>query len=149
MGFYVFVLFIVYAIILINASRGGIVCGIVIFLMFSFLRKGRKFKVSGFLRFLFVCAVFVFIYYAPLILEQIMLRLSGDRGLFQDQIREKLFEAAYDISRDYNFMGAGAGSLETLMILKKASIHLPHNFLLEILAQYGIVFLSIFVFFIL
>src|SRR5690606_7720185 len=127
-------------IVLINGSRGALVCSFfVMFLYFQFFyfRKAHTKIYSSlaiiagaFYLFLYVSSIENFIYIAN------RLNSSG----FEDNTRRDLIEKGIEITINTNFIGTGAGNFGTYVDRKyQSTIQAPHNIFIEILAQYGVV----------
>lgn len=128
-----------YFVILINASRGGILVGsimLVIWIIFA-----QKFKVhykKEKIAILFPIALYVIFNHTGMILEQLFNRVSGGGTFTQnDEGRIELFISAFNAFIEQPFLGTGIGSIENEM--ENVMIKLPHNLVLEFLVQFGII----------
>lgn len=126
-------------VILINASRGGVICLFII--SFSYIKYLNKSNIKipfyfkiGFIFFIF----FILLRYKEILFEQIAYRFASGRGLFEDTSRSDLMSKGFEIVIDYSFLGSGIGSIHKLMELKNSPINVPHNFFLEFLIEYGV-----------
>lgn len=136
-----------YIILLVNASRGGILAGFVILTSYFLVSKRAdipylKFKVLVGVP---VILFFLFSYYF-LIFEQIELRFRAGSSFFEDDIRLKSYSESIKIFLDNPLFGTGIGSLKLEM--QKVGESLPHNLFLEILIQFGLFILILFISFV-
>ena len=134
-----------------NASRGGIVCTIIVFgflLWYSLRRVSRK----GIGMFLLILLIFLIIVY--LWGEQFGYFLSlrtQDSSLLKDESRLSLYRSAVEVTFvTYFGLGAGmGGGLEAMHIHRGgSSLWAVHNFFAEFLVDYGIVWFLVLLIFI-
>lgn len=129
-----------------NASRGGILClliNLVCLLLFSMQRKSIK----GVSFFLFLIAVFGVVVYlwGESLFYYTSLRMQS-QSLVADEGREELIKTGLEVAfKDYYGLGAGAGSAFAAMHnhIGSARVWATHNFFLEIIVEYGVLFFII------
>lgn len=137
-------------IILINASRGGILCLTIglIYMMISFVRNkiiSRPFAICS-----FIILFFLIFINSDFLLNQISGRLLVSK-LTADESRIEVYERGLEILESSLGLGCGIGGLQVSLeaLGGIARISAMHNMFLEFLVQYGIipfVFLILFVF---
>lgn len=126
----------------INASRGGILAGIVVLGIFLLFSKKIKIKKVRYIILLIVPLLLILIYrYYDIIFEQLFYRRLAGSSFTQDDGRFALFSKALQAFYNKPFFGGGIGSLQKEMT--GASILIPHNMFLEVLVQFGF-FVSLF-----
>ncbi|HHX69060.1 MAG TPA: O-antigen ligase family protein [Gallicola sp.] len=131
-----------YFTLFINASRGGILAGIVVLGIFLFFSKKIKIKKVRYILLLIVPLLLILIYrYYDIIFEQLFYRRLAGSSFTQDDGRFALFSKALQAFYNKPFFGGGIGSLQKEMT--GASILAPHNMFLEVLVQFGF-FVSLF-----
>lgn len=120
----------------INASRGGILVGIIVFTIFLvYLRKLNIKNIKYNLLTVVPILIALILRYYDIILEQLFYRKMAGASFTQDTARISLFSKALEAFYNKPFFGGGIGSLQKEMT--GASILLPHNMFLEILVQFG------------
>lgn len=120
----------------INASRGGILVGIIVFTIFLvYLRKLNIKNIKYNLLTVVPILIALILRYYDIILEQLFYRKMAGASFTQDTVRISLFSKALEAFYNKPFFGGGIGSLQKEMT--GASILLPHNMFLEILVQFG------------
>lgn len=137
-------------IILINASRGGILCLTIglIYMMISFVRNkiiSRPFAICS-----FIILFFLIFINSDFLLNQISGRLLVSK-LTADESRIEVYERGLEILESSLGLGCGIGGLQVSLeaLGGIARISAMHNMFLEFLVQYGIipfVFFILFVF---
>lgn len=128
-----------------NYSRGGIIVGILIFALFGW------FYIKNKITFIFTIGLLAI----PLIF---LLFLNSTSNIFLDYSQTKtpntfldgnsryiIWEHAIDVFKAHPLFGAGIGSMIHEMSLQKSYIFPTHNLFLEILIQYGILILFLFI----
>lgn len=134
-------------IILINASRGGIIClslSFILFIYYSF--KGGQ--INKYVLFLCIGTLCILLAnYADILFAQIMGRLI-DSSITEDNSRSDIYNNCIMVLYNSFFLGSGIGGLEKALIaIAPADIPAPHNMWLEFLSQYGLFsFIFFFVF---
>lgn len=130
-----------FLIILINASRGGLIS---VFISLSiglyfYMQSNKKYKLLKLL-ITSLITISIFIYAYDFLTFQIKSRLAA-ASIFEDNSRSLLLSSTWDLLSASNFIGSGVGSLEdSYKSLRIHEINVPHNFLIEFLVQYGVVF---------
>lgn len=126
-------------VLLMNSSRGGLLCLILSFIIFIFLLRKQRRSIRKWL-FLFVLIAVIFVLKnADLLLDQISGRLL-EANLANDSDRFELYKVVLIIFLDSLWLGAGVGGLQIMMdIVNNGGISAPHNMLLEMLGEYGII----------
>lgn len=140
-GLYIGIIYV----ILMNASRGALLCLVITSLLFIFYAYRQK-SISKFhITFISVCIVFFIIQYADLFFQQIGMRLIS-ASLTEDNARLAIYTVALKILLSSVFMGCGIGGLE--LAFKQTGenvIAATHNFFMEVLVQYGIISFIVFI----
>lgn len=120
----------------INASRGGILVGIIVFIVFLVFIKKLKIKNIKFNLLLIIPLLIALIFkYYDVIFEQLFYRKMAGASFTEDTARVELLKKALEAFYNKPFFGGGIGSLQKEMT--GASILIPHNLFLEILVQFG------------
>jgi teichuronic acid biosynthesis protein TuaE len=143
-GIFKFIVFlaIILAIIIfiVNASRGSILGGFILLMFLFFKIKNNYIKFSIIL---VPLIIYMFLDY-EFITFQIFYRLSS-LDFFSDDARGDIINVGIKILIDSNFIGVGPGNFEESISLVDSNIvAAPHNILLEVVTQYGILGLIIF-----
>lgn len=133
-------------IVIINASRGGLIAFslISIFGIFNHLRLGGRGKWADFLSVLLIAGVGIWFSY-DLLSFQMLARLDSV-SLVGDDDRSAVFLSSLGLLVDSNFVGVGVGSLVAAYEKLGANVFLPHNVFMELLVQYGVVIFILFVY---
>lgn len=133
---------VVFGIIIINASRGCVLCMIItifIFLIVNVIHKSSIKKTLGLIVFIGFSVWFAIDYLEIDLFLQLLDRFDS-MGL--ESSRESVYKAGFKIAEDSFFLGRGVAS--TIPLLKKnptgLNVLVTHNFFLEILIEYGILF---------
>lgn len=127
-------------ILLMNASRGGILCLVVVLFWFLFYYKRVAFKSKWLISALVLLVLILFI--IPnwnIIAEQFYARFVGRTNIFEDSGRSNLISLAWTLFLESYAVGTGVGSIQAAMSTKTSGINIPHNLFLELLVQYGLV----------
>lgn len=134
--------------IILNSSRAALLCLIIIFLYFiiSFRKKlGNGFKFIIFLS--IIAGGFMF----NIIFKNISSRINAKKGdLLGDSYREEILNKGFEIVQETFFIGVGPGNF-ALLIDESTNFSVvhdyiaSHNFFLEILVEYGIIILVLFI----
>lgn len=125
-------------IMLINASRGSVLSAVIMFVIYYYFSKKTLVKnvITMFILFL---ALMVILYYGEEITAAFLLRVS-DGKMFSDENRATVWMNALAIYFETFGVGVGIGGLQAAMKqYAPGGITITHNFLLEILVQYGII----------
>ena len=131
-------------ILLRNASRGGLLSVLVIAGYFLFYGYGKKrSKTTLYVIIGMVAVSFYFIW--DTINENFLARSEMLDNVFDDNIRMKIWQCGLEVSYNYNLLGCGIGGAETAYKETFSPIPAPHNLFLEILVEYGVVFLVLLV----
>ncbi len=134
--------------VLMNASRGGIVCSIAAFFCFLFYYKDVKYPSKKMWTFGSICLIFFFLFvYREVLFEQISYRLI-ESSLLEDTGRMELWGTAWKLILKSSFLGTGIGSINDSMAQYGLLITIPHNLFLEIFVQYGLLLIILFLIFI-
>ena len=139
-----FTVFLSFIVVVTNASRGGILSYSII-ILFSFLfASSLKNKVKTAIV-IFILASFVIARFYDLIFGFLEIRLATS-DVTSDNTRLGLWTKGIQICFDYFGLGSGVGSVETMLEQRnKGGITYTHNMFIELLCQYGIVFLLVLV----
>lgn len=126
-------------IIVINASRGGLLCLMLSILTALYYYRHNRVITKSTILLITIITIALLIYFADLILVQIMSKLATDGGTTGDDSRMNIYKNCINILYLTNGMGSGMGGLEkALESVAPSDIPAPHNLLLEFLSQYGI-----------
>lgn len=127
-------------IIIINASRGGILCLIlstVVFLI-SVIRDSNIKKSHVFSSLLFIAIIIIC--FADTLFSQITGRFSSVEGIAEDAGRLIIYANCITIFINTFGFGCGIGNLtHALENVSSVDIAAPHNLFLEFLAEYGVI----------
>lgn len=127
-------------ILLMNASRGGLVCLSIYSVFFYFYYRHVKLKGRRLLVFSVLTGLFIGLYYySDVLFEQIAYRFINKSGLFDDTSRSHLILVAMQLFVGSYGVGTGVGSLVASMGEVTDGIIITHNMFLEVLVQYGLV----------
>lgn len=141
-------LFLSFIVVIVNASRGGILSLGVMFVIPFLLSKNRKLK-YGIMAVLAIGFVWLFSHYYDLIFGFLELRFSNV-DVTHDDTRMLLLKKGLQICYDSFGFGSGVGSIVAkLEVLNPGGITITHNMFMEFLSQYGVLFFLIFVGFLL
>lgn len=132
--------------ILCNASRGGLLSIAIMLLIYTIRQPNNKFKFLTITIFI-VIGVWILIQYANILFLAISVRSSAG-GLFEDSSRFYIWAVAILTIIDTFGFGTGIGGINAGMAKFTNGITVPHNLFLEILTEFGVVFFSIFMYFI-
>lgn len=126
-------------ILIMNASRGGIISlAIVLSVLLLFVRKT---KYTVFFGTIVIALLFCFLYkYRDILFLSISVRMDvGSEGIMEGGGRSKIWKDAFTVFLNSFGLGCGAGALsDSMELYGTEDIIVPHNFFLEILANYGI-----------
>lgn len=122
--------------VLYNASRGGMVSLIIMLTIYLFFYHKSVGKVFFALLIVGV-VVFYLIQYAGDVVALVSYRMSGD--IFKDSERTALLSDGLDILSSTFGVGVGVGGATTSLNMS------PHNLLLEIALDYGVLFTLVFI----
>ena len=140
----VIMLFVTVAVMLVNASRGGLLTILIMAAVFLFMTKRSPYKT--------IMAIAVILFVVFFVLPQketlffaISLRAQGE-GLYVDNSRLEIWANCLQVLSDYLYVGSGIGSaLAALKHIDSFYTPLPHNMLIELLMQYGVLFFLMFI----
>lgn len=118
-----------------NGSRSSLVALSICFLLYLLLNRSFKSLVASLL------GLVVFI----INIDKFEFAINRFNELgFNDNSRSNLYNIAFQVLLDSNFIGIGPGNFKNYVLQNKLSeIVAPHNFLLEVLSEYGIVIFSL------
>lgn len=128
------------SIVILNASRGGLLTIIVFFAVFILSKFKPKYTIP-----FAIVAIALYLLIANIldnpIFELISYRVS-DGGLLNGSDRFEIWDCAWETYVRSAFIGTGVGSITASMLITNPNIIAsPHNLFLEILVQYGFIFL--------
>jgi len=126
-------------ILIINASRGGIISLIIMLSIFLFKSKHSKTSLFIF-SLLLVVLVYIFQSYKDILFVSITARMKdGSDYMVDGGNRYDIWLNAFRVFKNYFGLGCGAGALEKSMEAMTTNwVKIPHNFFLELLASYGL-----------
>lgn len=133
-------------VVLINASRGGVVAYLLILMLagyaaFRARAGGQRFK--PFVMLFFAALLFWLAY--SLLGFQFQARL-GNTSLVSDDSRMGLIYDSAEILAASNYLGVGAGGMTDAYSRVSADAVVPHNLFLELLVQYGVILFVLFLY---
>lgn len=131
--------------ILYNGSRGGLLSTLIMAVIFFMM--GRKNLVKSFEFIVFVLLAIVFVMNFGESIFQIIIARSVDGGLTDGSSRFVIWNSVLNAVLYTNGMGTGIGGRDSVMSVFTNEITAPHNLFLEILLEFGVLFLCIFLLF--
>lgn len=141
-------LFLSVFILIMNASRGGIISlAIVLSVLLLYIRKT---KYTVFFGTIIIALLVLFLYkYRDILFLSISVRMDGgSEGIMEGGGRSKIWKDALTVFLNSFGLGCGAGALsDSMELYGTEDIIVPHNFFLEILANYGVMIFLPVVFF--
>lgn len=132
-------------IVIVNASRGGILAiAVVLIVFFVFYSKNvnYRYKIPSYLIVFFLFCISI--YFFENIFNQLLFRLETKDNFFSDENRLFLFYASFELLSKTYFMGTGIGGIHISMSNIGSNITIPHNLFLEVLVQHGIILFFLF-----
>ena len=135
-----------------NASRGGVLCtgiSLAVLLVYVLFQKSSKGKIRSL--FLLIFGFFVLYYFWEQLSYIIIIRMQNT-SLIEDESRGDLIRSAIEITfGDYYGLGAGmGGGLEAMRLHRQGTgLWATHNFFMEFLVNYGIVWTLVLLYFLL
>lgn len=136
---YVILLFVVSYILIINGSRGGILCFLINLFYYIYYSKIISFR--SILVLLIIIGCFGLLL-SNINLDFILFRLASGQ-LFGGSTRFEIFEICVKIVQDYLFLGTGVGSMNYMLKSYGAPIPAAHNLLMEFILEYGMVMFTL------
>lgn len=140
------VLIISTVIIIINASRGGVLA--IILMVITYVLISKKAKITSIIIISLIAVVaYVILQYRDTLFAVLTARAS-EGGMFTDDARSVIWSNALKTFSTSMGFGIGVGGLDASMAqFSKGGINVTHNMFLEVLVQYGvIVFLAVLIF---
>jgi O-antigen ligase len=128
-------------VLIINSSRGGLMCLVIDVFIFTFLYRKQHFAYKKTITFLSIVAIIFFTYRFGLILaEQALGRLSSykESGIMYDSGRWDLWKMGVQFCFESKGVGYGVGSMQPIYASTGFRLHYAHNMVIEFLIQYGI-----------
>lgn len=143
--FTVVLFFCVCTVLVINTSRGALLCLLLFMIpLWYVIRKQKMFKYMVLLM-LFIIGYYLWIGYSDIILFLIEQKLSARSGGAENDPRWVLWEAGLDIATQWLYLGAGAGSMIYEYTREHIFILYAHNLWIQLLVEYGFLITFIFV----
>ncbi len=135
--------------LLTNASRGAILCLLIVTMVFVYYYRKKTNKVKTHFNFLILLvAIGIGFYYSSELIQQLSYRFASGATFFEDLDRLKIYKKAWILFLNSNFLGTGIGSMvSSLQSISYGGILAIHNLFLEILMQFGLVIFAMFMFF--
>lgn len=130
--------------ICLNASRGGVLTLVGMSGIYVIMNSSNKYTLP--LTIVLVFAAGYILYSNGSILDAINARSSG-QGMFKSFERIVIWTAAMKAFVSTYGLGVGIGGMEVAIAQFTTGVAITHNLFLEILLQYGIIFFSVFMFF--
>jgi O-antigen ligase len=152
-----FTLFLIAPVLILTQSRGTLfaLLGAILFVFYFFLPKIsaiRRFLLPGIIFILLVISIFSFSFFRSQADLTPVINQESYRGQDTLQIRFYLWEGTLGLLRDHPFFGAGLNSFKELysgnyaLPQYREPLQYPHNFILTVLAEMGILGLAAFAF---
>ena len=130
-------------VILVDASRGGLITVLIMAAIFFFMSKRSPYKFLA----VIIAIAFVIYYIIPhmdTLFLGISVRAEGN-SLYTDDGRMAIWSDGLKVLINYAFIGSGVGSISAAMKSVTNGISITHNIFLEVLVQYGVVFFAFFI----
>lgn len=135
--------FVAVCLVLINASRGGLVCLIADFVVLFLFYNKAHFRYKRFVSVLLLgCLLLFVVNFGLLIMEQLIGRLENIDSFTEDAGRWDVLQSGLLLLWDSGGFGWGVGSMVAAYETTGFWLHYAHNFVMEFWVQYGF-FLSI------
>lgn len=128
-------------VLLVNASRGGLMCLIIDVFVFVVLFRKQKFPYKWLVTLMMFVSISFFIYrYGMIIAEQSIGRIFayGTEDIMSDAGRWDVWKMGLEFCIDSFGFGWGVGSMQPLYASTGFWLHFSHNFVVEFIMQYGI-----------
>lgn len=134
-------------VLLINSSRGGLLClGICLFISLYYFSKYRIMSKYG-----IFLIITVFVFFIGMNAQYLFNQITGrllESSFTEDRSRFEIYSRGMQVFKDSLLMGCGIGNLElSLERIAFGKIAAMHNMFLEFLAQYGLVIFILFLIF--
>lgn len=142
----IYVLSVIAAVVLIlyNGSRGGLLASVVLAAVYYKMMPRLK-GACFYIILAFATSGYIIYRYGESILLTLTMRMTTE-SMFEDESRMTIWGNVMKVVGDYMAMGCGCEGLQDAMAKHvQAGVLVAHNILLEILAQYGIVFATAFI----
>lgn len=130
-------------VLLFNASRGGLLSFCIMSALY-FIRTPKA-VVKLVLLALFLMFLIPFIIENGSAMFDLIMMRAEDGGMFEDNVRSIIWGLCFKIVANTFGIGAGVMGTRTAMQALKAPVTIPHNMVLEIMADFGVLFALIFV----
>ena len=130
--------------ILFNASRGGILTLVGMSGIYVIMNSSNKYTLP--LTIVIVLAAGYILYSNGNILDAINAR-SSEQGMFESNERIVIWIATMKAFVSTYGLGVGIGGMQVAIAQFTTGVTITHNLFLEILLQYGVIFFSVFLFF--
>ncbi len=141
--------FITLIVVLMNASRGGMLCIMIDLVIFTIFYKQIHFKYKLQVTLLLIFSLgFFIVNYIDIVLEQLLLRLIESESFFNDDTRLKVLLVGLELVIESLGFGYGVGSMNEAYYSTGQMMGYSHNMVVELFLQYGIVIGVCFLFFI-
>lgn len=139
----ILIAFVAVCLVLINSSRGGMVCLLVDMLVFFLLYRKSRFRYKTLFTLIIVVAIVLFVVnFGFLIIDQLLGRLENIDSFTQDAGRWDVLQLGFQLLWDSDGFGWGVGSMAPAYETTGFWLHYAHNMVMEFWVQYGL-FLSI------
>lgn len=138
-------------ILITNASRGGIISYIIVFIIFLFHYKNVRYKHKRLLvYFIVIILLLAIVSYGKELFMQILLRIGESDNISdvgEDSSRITLIKLSLKLFAESMFIGTGIGSIVASLQTIAPEFTIPHNLFIEILVQYSFIIFFFFLFF--
>ncbi|WP_282016605.1 O-antigen ligase family protein [Marinifilum flexuosum] len=129
-----FLLPLVSYILIMNGSRGGILCFILN--LFFFLYYKKIFSIKFFIVLLILGGV-ISVLLVNVNLDFLLYRIASGQ-IFQGSTRVEIISVCVEVIKDYYFLGTGFGSMNYILKQYMAPIPAAHNMIFEFVLEYGL-----------
>ncbi len=127
-------------VILINASRGGLLCVVIDIVIFLMLYSKVQFKYKRLITLLLICCMtYLITNYIETILEQIILRTADSDSLLDGSSRWEVWASGMQLILKSLGFGYGVGAMDEVYITSGIYLGYAHNMVIEVMLQYGII----------
>lgn len=140
--FIIIILLITVGVMLVDASRGGVLSLLVMIVVLFFTTKRSTLK-----SILFISGALIVVFWFLPKMDTLFVLLSSktdDVGSYSDDLRFLIWSTALKVAANYLFMGTGIGGMQAAMKNYAPNVlPMTHNIYLEFFLQYGFVFLGL------
>ena len=128
-------------VLIVNSSRGGLMCLAVDFVVFALLYRKQNLPNKGLITFFVsIAIILIIVKYGLVIAEQAIGRLAsyGTKNMMSDEGRWNVWALGLQLCGESLGFGWGVGSMQAMYESTGFWLHYSHNLIIEFLMQYGI-----------